>query len=86
MEGFILTGGKKIYGHSARGTPCVAVTKFHTKTHFTVSLIVGVSGVKYVKIVEGSSNSVDFLQFLGEAGNSYTFNGENYFKEETASL
>ena len=78
--GFILTDGNKIYGHSARGTPCVAVTKYHTKTHFTVSLIVGVSGVKYVKIVEGSSNSIDFLQFLGEAENSYTDNGEKVFQ------
>lgn len=54
--------------------------KISHENHFTVSLIVGVSGVKYVKIVEGSSSSVDLVQFLGEAGNSYTDNGGKVFQ------
>jgi transposase len=74
--GFDLSDGNKRYGHSKKGTPCVAIQKFHSKVHYTVSLIVGVSGVKYVKIVEGSSNSIEFLHFLGEAGNACTDDGE----------
>lgn len=74
--GFVVCDGNKVYGHSVKGTPCVAVAKFNAKIHFTISLIVGVSGVKFVKIVEGSSNSIEFLHFLGEAGNVATDEGE----------
>lgn len=74
--GFVVCDGHRVYGHSAKGTPCVAVSKFNAKIHFTISLIVGVSGVQFVKIAEGFSNSIEFLHFLGKAGNSYTDKGE----------
>lgn len=66
--------GNKLYGHSAKGNPCVAVA--NAKIHFTISLKVGESGVKFVKIVEGSSNSIEFLHFLGEVENVATKEGE----------
>ena len=78
--GFDISDGNKIYGHSRKGSLCVVIKKFHSKVHYTVSLIVGVSGVKYVKIVDGSSNSIDFLHFLGEAGNACTDEGEGISK------
>lgn len=66
--------GNKLYGHSAKGNPCVAVA--NAKIHFTTSLKVGVSGVKFVKIAEGSSNSIQFLHFLWEVENVATKEGE----------
>lgn len=47
---FDVCDGNKVYGHSPKVTPCVSVAKFNAKIHFTISLIVGVSGlgVKFV--------------------------------------
>lgn len=47
--GFIVSDEKRVYGHSAKGTPCAAVFKSSTEIHITISLIVNVSGVKFEK-------------------------------------
>lgn len=47
--GFIVSDEKRVYGHSAKGTPCAAVFKSSTEIHITISLIVDVSGVKFEK-------------------------------------
>lgn len=67
-------------------TLCVTVA-FNAKIHFTISLIVCVSGVKFVKSVEGYSNSIKpshFLNFfLGEAGKGTLMEERKLCNEET---
>lgn len=58
-------------------TLCVTVA-FNAKIHFTISLIVCVSGVKFVKSVEGYSNSIKpshFLNFFFRGGRKRHTNG-----------
>lgn len=43
---FVVSDGNKVYGHSAKGTPCVAVAKFNEKIQSWCF------GCKFFKIVE----------------------------------
>lgn len=72
--------GNPNYGHSRRGTRCVDLTRYDRHENFTVSIIVGLTGIKYVSIIEGSFNTAEFLKFIGEASNSYTDEGEEVFQ------
>jgi transposase len=61
------------------GTPCVEITRYDPHPNCTASVIVGITGVKYVKVVDGSSDGNEFLQFIGESVESYTDEGEPVF-------
>lgn len=78
--GVKLVDGQPVYGHSRKGTPCVEITRYDPHANFTASLIIGITGVKYVKIIEGASDSGEYLQFIGEASQSYTNDGESVFQ------
>ena len=45
------------------------------KEHISLSLLCGMEGVLYASTVEGASNSINFLNFFGEAGQVTTSNG-----------
>lgn len=74
------------YGHYLRVTCCVDLTRYDRHANCTVSTIVGLTGIKYVSIIEGSSNTAEFLKFIGEASNNYTDEGEEVFQKENVSL
>ncbi|XP_061186305.1 uncharacterized protein LOC133194343 [Saccostrea echinata] len=77
--GISLSSGNPNYGHSVKGTRCVELTRYKRQANLTVSIIVGITGVKYVNIIDGPSNTAEFLKFVGEAVNSYTDEGEAVF-------
>lgn len=56
------------------------MTRYDRHANFTVSIIVGLTGIKYVSIIEGSFNTAEFLKFIGEASNSFTDEGEEVFQ------
>lgn len=87
--GITLMNGNPNYGHSRRGTRCVDLTRYDRHENFTVSIIVGLTGIKYVSIIEGSFNTAEFLKFIGEASKLPTVTltrGKKCFKEVTVSL
>jgi transposase len=74
--GVKMTDGHPTYGHSEKGCPCVELTRYDAHANCTVSVIMGLTGVKYVKIIDGASNSQEYMQYIGEATESYTDDGE----------
>ena len=59
-----------------RGTPCIEMTRHKSHRNVSASVIVGMSGVKYVKIFDGASNGTEYTQFIAEATQSYTDEGD----------
>ena len=47
----------------------------HKGANFTLRLLCGLEGVLYANTVEGASDSTEFLNFFGEAGQLTTANG-----------
>lgn len=81
--GITLMNGNPNYGHSRRGTRCVDLTRYDRHANFTVSIIVGLTGIKYVSIIEGSFNTAE-LQ--GKLPTVTLTRGKKCFKEVTVSL
>lgn len=75
--GIKLADGQNNYGHSVKGLPCIELTRYNP--HANVNAIVGMSGVKYVKIFDGPSNGTGYVQFIAEATQSFTDEGEPVF-------
>ncbi|XP_062566090.1 uncharacterized protein LOC134228449 [Saccostrea cucullata] len=78
--GIRLVDGQPNYGHSIKGTRCVEMTRYDRTANYTVSLIVGITGVKYVSIIDGPSDTFKYVGFIGEAANSFTDEGERAFQ------
>ena len=58
------------YGHSPVGQRCVEVVRKAQSPNFSLSALVSLNGVKYAKVIDGATNTVEFLQFFEEAGQS----------------
>ena len=68
--------GNPVYGHSLKGTPAIEVIRGNLKgANITLSLLCGLEGVLYANTVDGASDSTNFLNFFGEAGQVTTANG-----------
>ena len=63
------------YGHSVKGTPCVAVMKNARTRNVTVNVLCGTSVVMYANTIDGDSNTVEFLSFFFEASQATQPNG-----------
>ena len=65
-----------VYGNSFKGTPAIEITRGKKKgANITLNLLRGLKGVLYANTVEGASNSIQFLNFFGEAGQVSNSNG-----------
>ena len=62
--------GKRLYGHAPVGERCVEFIRYHDSPNITVNLLAGLNGVEYMNLVQGGSDTVEFLKFFGEAGNA----------------
>ncbi|KAM7432943.1 hypothetical protein ABFA07_016720 [Porites harrisoni] len=61
--------GNPVYGNSLKGTPAIEITRGNKKgANITLNLLCGLEGVLYANTVQGASNSIQFLNFFGEAG------------------
>ena len=68
--------GNPVYGNSLKGTPAIEVTRGNLKgANVTLNLLCGLEGVLYANTVDGASDSINFLNFFGEAGQVSTSNG-----------
>ena len=61
--------GTRLYGHSPVGERCVEVVRKHQSPNTTLNMLVSVRGLEYFNLVDGASNTVDFLNFFEEAAN-----------------
>ena len=55
------------FGFSPVGEDCIEVQRYLSTANLTLNFLVGFDGVKYGNIIEGASNSVQFLRFFDEA-------------------
>ena len=71
------SGAKQIdanakYGHATKGYKAVSVNKFMDKPNCTLSLLIGLDGVCFSKVINGASNTGEYLQYFAEATEAYT--------------
>lgn len=60
--------GNPTYGHSLMGTLAIEIIPGNTKgANYTLNLLCGLDGVFYANTVQGAANTIDFLNFWGEA-------------------
>ncbi|XP_031570103.1 uncharacterized protein LOC116304502 [Actinia tenebrosa] len=64
------------YGHSNVGVPCIEIERYIDSPNVTLMLLAGMEGVLYANTTEGATTTLDFLDFFGEASNSFLENGE----------
>ena len=61
--------GTRLYGHSSAGTRCVKVMKKAESPNTTLNMLVSLDGPEYYNLIDGATNTMQFLQFFEEAGN-----------------
>ena len=57
-------------GHSPAGERCVEISRKTQSPNFSLSALVSLNGIEYAKVIDGSTNTLEFLQFFDEAGQS----------------
>ena len=59
--------GHRVYGYSPVSEQCFDVRRYLSTANITLNFLAGVDGLKYANIVQGASNSIEFLRFFSEA-------------------
>ena len=59
--------GHRVYGYSPVGEQCFDVRRYLSTANITLNFLAGVDGLKYANIVQGASNSIEFLTFFSDA-------------------
>ena len=62
------------YGYLPVGERCVEILRKAQSPNFLLSALVSLNGVEYAKVIDGATNTVEFLQFFWEAGLSLNEN------------
>ncbi len=62
--------GARNYGHTPIGERAVEIRRYYQTANTTVNLMCGLTGVTYMNIVNGPSNTLEFLCFFEQAYNS----------------
>ena len=62
--------GTRLYGHSPKGERCVEVIKKCESPNATINLIVSLNGPEYYDVIDGATNTYEFLDFFGKASNA----------------
>lgn len=60
-------GFKRSHGFAPVGERCIEIIRYHESPNITLNLLAGLDGIKYANFVDGSSDTIDFLQFWEEA-------------------
>ena len=70
--GFALPGvGKANYGHSLVNVDCIKVGRQVDRPTVTLNMLIGLEGLLYANTENGASDTLKFLNFFGEASNSF---------------
>ena len=59
--------GTRLYGHSAIGMRSVELVRKRESRNMTLNLLVSLTGPEYFNLVDGATNTVEFLNFFSEA-------------------
>ena len=61
------TDGSRHYGHAPVGNRAVEIKRYCQTANTTVNLMCSLTGVTYMNIIDGPSNTFEFLNFFKEA-------------------
>lgn len=64
------THGKRKYGHAPVGERCIEFERYTQTANVTVNLMCGLTGIAYMNIIDGASDTLDFLEFFGQAADA----------------
>ena len=79
--GVCVSTGRRNYGHSVIGERCIEISRhIGNNRNYTVNLLVGVDGTNFCRVLEGSSNTEEYINFISEAVRSYNDNGNPVLK------
>lgn len=59
--------GRQDYGHSLVGSPGVEILQYASSPNITLNFMCGLEGIVYANTVNGTSNTLTFLNFFEEA-------------------
>ena len=62
--------GHRAYGYSPVGEQCIDSRRYLSTANTTLNFLAGIDGVKYANIIQGASNTIEFLRFFAEALNT----------------
>ena len=62
--------GMRLYGHAPKGERCVEVVKKCESPNATINLIVSLNGPEYYDVIDGATNTCEFLNFFEKASNA----------------
>lgn len=62
--------GMRLYGHAPKGERCVEVVKKCESPNATINLIVSLNGPEYYNVIDGATNTYEFLDFFGKASSA----------------
>lgn len=68
--------GRPNYGHSLIGTPAVEMLRNMNSPNITLNLMCGLDGIIYANTIDGTSNSMTFLNFFDEASQVFLTDGK----------
>lgn len=61
------THGRRNYGHAPVGKRCIEFERYTQTANATVNLMCGLTGISYMNIIDGAADTLDFLEFFGQA-------------------
>lgn len=64
------------YGHSLVGERAIEIHPYVKRPNVTLNLLISANGVAYATILQGASDTNSYIQFVGEAVNATTNNGD----------
>ena len=59
--------GTWLYGHAPLGERAIEVKRYCESSNTTVNLMCSLTGITFVNVIDGLSNSLEFLRFFQEA-------------------
>ncbi len=63
--------GRRKYGYAPKGEVAVDITKHSQSPNYTVNLLVGLDGTKFCTVLDGPSNTYEYVNFFHQAMNGY---------------
>ena len=68
--------GRPNYGHSLTGTLAVEISRNMNSPNITLNLLCGLDDIIYANTIDGTSNSMTFLNFFEESSNVFLPDGK----------
>lgn len=66
--------GTRLYGHSPVGERCIEIVRKRENPNNSLNMLVSLEGPEYYNVIDGSTDTVQFLNFFEEAANAVNVN------------